>query len=116
MVVRNASLRLPYLFEHNRSRGVDRFFVVDNDSTDGSLAFLKSQPNSHCFHTSDNYRYSMCGIYWIEYLADQYGLDHWCLFVDEDEVVTYPHWEDVGLKEFCEYLDGESATALYSFS
>lgn len=115
MVVRNASLRLPYLFEHYRSCGVDRFFVVDNDSNDGTIEFLKDQPDTHSFHTSDNYSESMCGIVWVEHIANQYGIDHWCLFVDEDEILTYPHWEDIGLKEFCQYLDIENATALHSF-
>ena len=36
MVVRGETLRLPYVLEYHRSLGITRFFVVDNDSSDGA--------------------------------------------------------------------------------
>ena len=51
MVVRNEAIRLPHVFEHHRKLGVDRFFVVDNGSTDGGRDWLLAQgvmPAARC--------------------------------------------------------------------
>ena len=114
MVARNAALRLPYLFAHYRRAGVDRFFVVDNGSTDATPDFLASQPDAHVFRTEDSYSKAESGILWVEYLMDLYGRDRWCVVVDEDEILFYPNAEDLSLKDFCSYLDLEGATAVHS--
>ena len=36
-IMRNESLRLPYFLEYYKNLGVDRFFLIDNNSTDGSV-------------------------------------------------------------------------------
>jgi glycosyltransferase involved in cell wall biosynthesis len=115
IVARNAALRLPYLFAHYRREGVDRFFVVDNGSTDATPEFLASQPDAHVFRTEDSYSKAGSGMLWLEYLMDLYGRDRWCVVVDEDEILSYPHAEDLSLKDFCNYLDAEGATAVHSF-
>jgi Glycosyl transferase family 2 len=38
-IVRNENLRLPYFLDYHRSIGVARFFIVDNDSGDGTAVF-----------------------------------------------------------------------------
>lgn len=114
IVARNAALRLPYLFTHYRNQGVDRFFVVDNGSTDATAEILASQPATHVFRTEDSYSRAESGILWVEYLLDHYGKDRWCVVVDEDELFYYPHAENLSLKDFCRYLDIEGATAVNS--
>ncbi|MGD9511559.1 MAG: tetratricopeptide repeat protein, partial [Geminicoccaceae bacterium] len=52
---RNELLRLPWLLDFYRGQGVDRFFVVDNGSDDGSRDFLLAQPDVHLFLTADSY-------------------------------------------------------------
>lgn len=42
---RNESLRLPAFLRHYRNLGVNRFFIVDNESTDGSTEYLVTQPD-----------------------------------------------------------------------
>ena len=42
MCVRNEMGRLPFALEYYRRLGAARFFIVDNDSTDDTAAFLKS--------------------------------------------------------------------------
>ena len=49
MVVRNESLRLPSTLAHYRQLGVDRFLVIDNGSDDGTLEFLRGQPDTTSF-------------------------------------------------------------------
>jgi hypothetical protein len=104
MVVRNESLRLPFTLEYYFSRGVDRIFVIDNDSSDDTGAIVLSHKNAHLFHTKDKYRYQA---YWIDFLLRRYGVGHWCLVVDADEVLIYPFCESLSLRRLCSYLDKE---------
>jgi hypothetical protein len=43
LVVRDEIARLPDVFRHHRGLGIERFFVVDNGSSDGTLEFLQDQ-------------------------------------------------------------------------
>lgn len=42
---RNEGVRLPWFLRYYREMGVNHFLFVDNDSTDGSLDYLASQPD-----------------------------------------------------------------------
>ena len=42
---RNEGIRLPYFLKYYRDLGIGHFFFVDNDSTDGSRAYLAEQPD-----------------------------------------------------------------------
>lgn len=114
MVVRNGALRLPYLLEYYRRRGVQRFFIVDNRSTDDTVAVLRQMTNTHIFETSDSYQESECGVLWVEYLMDRHCRDQWSVIVDCDELLVYPGWEDVSLNTLTAFLDSQGATALHS--
>ena len=41
--VRNESIRLPYFLEYHRNIRVNRFFLVDNASNDGTVDYLLSE-------------------------------------------------------------------------
>lgn len=114
MVVRNESLRLPYIFKYYSKMGVDRFFVIDNGSTDGTTSFLLSQKNTHVFKTNESYGKYNYGNEWIRVLLGKYGKGHWCLVVDADEIFIYPHYEKVSLRDLCNFLDKEGSTAMSS--
>ncbi|MDP2923894.1 MAG: glycosyltransferase family 2 protein, partial [Candidatus Omnitrophota bacterium] len=106
MVIRNESLRLPYLFKYYSQLGVDRFFFVDNDSSDGSASFLLSQgEHAHVFWTNDSYGKAKCGLNWLDALLHKYGVGHWCIVGDADEHFIYPHYEEVSLKGLSIFLD-----------
>lgn len=115
MVVRNGALRLPYLLEYYRSRGVQRFFIVDNNSTDETVEILRKSANTHIFKTSDSYQQAECGVLWAEYLMDRHCRDQWAVIVDSDELLVYPGWEHVPLNTLTAFLDSQGATALHSF-
>ena len=104
MVARNESLRLPFTLEYYFSRGVDRIFVIDNDSSDDTASIVSSEKNAHLFHTKDQYRRQA---YWIDFLLRRYGVGHWCLVVDADEVLIYPFCESISLRQLCSFLDKE---------
>lgn len=109
MVVRNESLRLPFILDYYLSIGVDRFFVIDNNSTDDTARIVTSYPKTHPFFTADNYANQG---YWIDLLLRRYGIGHWCLIIDADELFIYPKYETVTLKQLCSYLEEKSVNAM----
>ncbi len=112
MVIRNESLRLPYLLRYYSRVGVNRFFFVDNDSTDGSASFLLSQKNTHVFWTNDSYSGAHYGQSWMNELLHKYGEGHWCIVGDADELFIYPHYEEVSLRDLSIFLDERVGTAV----
>lgn len=110
-IMRNESLRLPYFHSYYQGLGVDRFFFIDNNSTDSSREIILSKINSHLFVTEQSYRDHW---YWLEYMLDRFGRGHWCLVVDIDELFQYPHSDTVSLKDFCKFLDSKGDTAVRS--
>ena len=105
MCVRNESLRLPYCLSYYRRLGVSRFFVVENNSTDDTLPWLLDQPDVYVWHAGGSFRAARCGSDWIECLLQQYGVNHWCLVVDADELLCYPDYETRRLPALCADLD-----------
>lgn len=115
ITLRDEMARLPYFFEYYRKLGVNRFFVVDNGSVDGSSEFLMQQPDCHVFWTQASFGQSGFGTEWQNNLRDCYGVDHWCLAVDADELFVYPYCETVDLRALGDFLDIEGSDALYMF-
>ncbi|HEU4326168.1 MAG TPA: glycosyltransferase family 2 protein, partial [Roseiflexaceae bacterium] len=113
--VRNELLRLPWLLDFYRSQGVDRFFIVDNGSDDGSRDYLLDRPDTHLFLTTDSYAVYGGGMRWLNHLLNRYGSGGWCLTVDVDEVLAYPHAERLGLAALTAHLDRQGARALFAF-
>jgi hypothetical protein len=52
---------------------------------------------------------------WLNHLLNRHGSGTWCLTVDVDEVLAYPHAERLGLKELTAHLDRRGARALFGF-
>ncbi|WP_323035194.1 glycosyltransferase family 2 protein [Pararhodobacter sp.] len=105
--LRNESLRLPQFLAHYRALGVSQFLIVDNDSTDGSRAYLGDQPDVSLWHTTASYRDSRFGMDWLQGLLMKYGHGHWCVTVDVDELLIYPHHEARPLKALTDHLESE---------
>jgi hypothetical protein len=108
-MVRNESLRLPYFIEYYFAKGVDRIFLIDNGSDDGSIDLALSYENVHVFHTSETFKnYNN----WTEILLNEYGKNHWCVAVDADEILFYPYSEMLSIKQMCEFLDKQNYTSI----
>jgi hypothetical protein len=112
LVVRNELLRLPFTFKHHRALGVQRFFVVDNASSDGTIDYLLGESDVHVYETSDSYQDARNGIDWLELLLHMYGQDRWCLLLDADEHLVYPECETLSLQEFCRRLEERGLNCL----
>jgi hypothetical protein len=111
--LRNERIRLPFFLRYYRDLGVEKFFIVDNDSTDGSREYLADQPDVSLWTTKGSYKRSRFGVDWLTHLQRRYCHDHWCLTVDVDEFFVYPFCETRPLRALTDWLD---ASAVRSFS
>lgn len=104
-VVRNESARLPYFLNYYRQKGVDRFLVIDNGSTDGSLDYLRQQEDVYLWSSNKSFNSVNFGSVWFELLLRRYGIDRWCLTVDADELLYYLDCEHKTIPQLCAELD-----------
>lgn len=111
-IMRNEALRLPYFIEYYKRLGVDRFFIIDNNSSDLSRDIALQHSEIHVFSTDEPYQEHWR---WMTYMLDRYGLNHWCLVVDIDELFSFPFIEKIRLKHLCRYLEESNNTALKCF-
>src|SRR5450432_4038045 len=109
---RNESLRLPAFLRFYRKLGVQRFFFADNASTDGTAQLLAKEPDVHVFRTDGSFRAASGGTDWLNALLAQFGVGHWCVTVDVDELLYYPGSENVGLRALTDYLDAHEYQAM----
>ena len=113
LLVRNEAVRLPWLLDHYRRIGIDRFLVLDNGSDDGTRELLLAQgADVHLFHTDASFAASAAGMSWTNQLLDAHGSGAWCLTVDADEALVYPHVETAPLRTLCRHLDQVGAEAM----
>ncbi len=110
---RNERIRLPYFLQYYRDMGVDHFFFVDNDSTDGSLDYLAAQPDVSVWSAKASYKRARFGVDWLNWLQIRYAHGHWALTVDPDEFLVYPFCDTRPLRALTDWLD---ASSIKSFS
>jgi hypothetical protein len=111
--IRDENARLPFLLDYHRKLGIDRFFFIDNGSTDGSLEYLLDQGDCHVFTCSGNFFSSNVEPpVWSNALRNTYCADHWCLSLDADELFVFPHSEFVSIRRLCDFLEQEGKDAL----
>lgn len=107
--VRNEAQRLPYFLEHHRALGVGQFLIVDNMSDDGTAEFLAEQPDVSLWQTGAGYKAARFGMDWVGWLLMRYGHGHWCLTLDADELLVFPHMPKRDLHDLTGWLDAQGA-------
>lgn len=112
VTARNEYTRLPYFLSHYRALGVGHFLFVLNNSDDPSQAFLADQPDVSLWRTDASYKAARFGVDWITWLQFRYGHRAWCLTVDVDELLIYPHWDTRNLTALTERLTQTGTPAL----
>jgi len=108
---RNEALRLPFFLQHYRNLGVDHFLFVDNDSDDGGADLLVGQEDVSLWQTDASYRASRFGMDWLQWLLMRHGHGRWCLTVDADELLVYPHLDTRPLSALTRWLDDREIEA-----
>ncbi len=107
MTVRNEAVRLPFFLAHHRRLGVQQFLIVDNNSDDGTTAYLAAQPDVSLWTTPHSYKSSRFGLDWLTWLMMRHAHGHWCLTLDADEALIYPYWETRDLHALTRWLDAQ---------
>ncbi len=110
--VRNELARLPFFLDHYRGQGVDHFLIVDNDSDDGTTAYLEAQPDVSLWRTSESYKRARFGMDWLTVLQARHGHGHWCLTVDADELFIFPHHDECRLDDLTRWLDQQGRRSM----
>jgi glycosyltransferase involved in cell wall biosynthesis/tetratricopeptide (TPR) repeat protein len=105
LVVRNEAMRLPYLLSYYRQKGIDQFLIVDNASTDKTQEYLLAQSDVALWQGNRPFNTVNFGSAWFELLLRKYGINHWCLTIDADEILYYPSCETRSIRELCADLD-----------
>jgi hypothetical protein len=111
-VLQNELSRLPWVVRHHRALGIERFFFIDNGSTDGSADYLLSQPDAYVFRTEGSYRDARNGMDWVEELLKLYGTERWCLIFDCDEHLVYPGSQYFPIRQLCDALENKRLNCL----
>lgn len=113
-IVRNESLRLPYLLSYYRKIGFDRFIFVDNGSDDGTRELLLSQPDAYVFTTADSFGQSGggSGLGWKHALLDEYCDGRWVLVADADEILVWPGSEQDNIRRLTNSFDSVGSEVL----
>ena len=109
VLARNEALRLPFFLAHYRALGVGRFFVMDNGSTDGTVEFLRAQPDVHAWQTAQSYHFRAT---WTDALLSAHGRGGWNVVVDTDELLAPRLSGLCGLAELTRRLDERGFDAL----
>ncbi len=104
-VVRNEKIRLPFFLDYYRKLGVNHFLFVDNESDDGSLEFLRTQPDVSVWQTKTSYKKAGFGLDWSNYLLRKFAHGHWVLTVDPDEFFIYPFCDTRPISALTDWLD-----------
>lgn len=105
VTMRNERVRLPYFLDYYRDLGVQHFLMVDNGSSDGSADYLRRQDDVSLWRTNAGYKKARFGMDWLGWLLMRYGNGHWCLTVDPDEFLVYPHCDTRPLSALTSWLD-----------
>ena len=103
--VKDEYIRLPYFLDYYRKIGIGHFLIVDNNSLDGGRRFLANQQDVSLWSTKKSYKSARFGIDWMHGLLNRFGNGHWCLTVDPDELLIYPHLNTRPLCALTAWLD-----------
>ena len=87
-VVRDEMGQLPDFLDHHRARGIREFLVLDNGSTDGSLAFLEAQRDVSVSVIDRPFSWK-AKHGWITHVVRRLGTERWYLVLDADERIVF---------------------------
>ena len=111
---RNEMARFPGFLAYYRRLGVAHFLVLDNQSEDGLSDYLAQQPDCSVWLADGSYKDSNFGMDWCNHLLAEHGSGKWCVTVDPDEFLVYPHCELRGLRSLTRHMESLRQDSLFS--
>lgn len=113
-ILRNEASRLPLFLDHYKRLGVGRFFVVDNNSDDGTREILLAEPLADIFHAHASFSEGQAGLYWAQAVARHYGEGNWLMRPDGDELFVYDGMEERDLHVLASWLDRQGMDRVFA--
>lgn len=108
-IIRNAAAHLPTFLRHYRELGVRHVVLLDNGSTDETMAMARSAPAVTVYRTELPFsRYEIALKRWLT----SHGGDGWVLVADADELFDYPQRDRLPLSGFLAYLNANGFDAV----
>ncbi len=101
LVVRDEVDRMTFTLDYYRSLGVEAFVVIDNASADGTVDLLQRRTDVQLWRTSASYRSGCAGYAWVDAVLAAVDRRGWWMFVDADELFTYPPGDDLCVPDLC---------------
>lgn len=114
IVARNESAIVPKFLEHYRAMGVAHFIFIDNESDDGMGDMLAQEPDCSVWIAKGSYRASGHGLAWLNHMLRRHGTGRWCLTLDADEFLVFPHCDTRSLPELTAHLDELGRRSFYT--
>lgn len=95
-VLKDEIIRIPDFLRHYRCAGIERFVFIDNGSTDGTLDYLRQQPDVDVYCKSDHFHW-VVKQGWINRVVQIYGHERWYIYADADEQIVF---QEIGRRTF----------------
>jgi lipopolysaccharide biosynthesis glycosyltransferase len=94
-----------------RNIGVDRIFLlVDKDIVSEARNLSGTDKHLHVFTYNKHRKMTMHSK--IRALLGRYGNGHWCVLVDNNEMLYFPHSDTISLKQLCNFIDESGSDAM----
>lgn len=113
-LAKDAEYHIDAFIAHYLQLGVRHVVLLDNESTDGTVALAAGHPQVSVFQTSIAFRDNNRSM--RRFLVDRFGSSlHWIFCVDVDELFDYPFSDRIGLTALLRYLRSRSFTAMVAY-
>ena len=85
-ILKNEYIMLEYFLKYYSALGITHFICIDNDSSDGSLEYLRdAHDNILLLHTNELFKDNK--MKWTTHVLDTYCKNRWCAILDADELI-----------------------------
>jgi lipopolysaccharide biosynthesis glycosyltransferase len=102
--------QLPELLQRYLSGNADRILIAVGDPDAAALdSAMGANGRLHMFKLAEGLQSRDAT---LRRLLHRYGKGHWCVLVDGDELLLYPHADVLSLRDLCSYLDSAGFEAL----
>lgn len=104
LCVKDDLSRIQMLVHHYRSIGVQRFAILDNNSSDGTFEWLFEQQDIDLYRCASPYG-NLVKEGWINRIISYYGFDRWYIVTDSDELIVYEGIEQHNIDEVITFAE-----------
>ncbi|WP_208350158.1 glycosyltransferase family 2 protein [Pseudaestuariivita rosea] len=103
-VMKNELSILPDFLRHHRELGAERFIIIDNGSTDGSIPYCAAQADIELHVLRRPFVWPRKQG-WISRIIAQTGYDRWYIYLDADEQIVFDGAPERSLGDLAAWAD-----------